>query len=105
MNNLLYKILEKTGLIREPVVRQLKLKDTYLVKLDNFGFHLATRTHLYGVKEDLTDIVNSSEPVYLEYSGDVKLIAKQYKDYFNDFQTFKAFKETYNLIKKDLEKK
>ncbi|MCX6750655.1 MAG: hypothetical protein NTZ83_04315 [Candidatus Pacearchaeota archaeon] len=88
------------GLTRKPVVRQIKLEDTDLVKLDNSGFSFVRDGHVYWVKDELKDIVDGSKLVELEYNGEIRLNRKCTKY----FQTFKAFKEAYNYIKQDFVK-
>lgn len=101
---LIHKVMEKTGVIKRPVVGQINLIDTDLIKLNDFGFHLAINGHLYSVKDNLKDIVDDSKPVELEYFGEIKLAIKHNPKYMKDFQSFKSFKEAYNCIKRDLER-
>lgn len=90
-----------TGLVKMPVVRQVKLKDNDLVALDDFGnFKLSKDGHLYIVKEKLSEIVKNEDCVCLKYLGETKYADKEYMKYF---RTFNQFKKDYEYIKKGLE--
>ena len=82
------------------------IRDTDLVKLTEFGdFILATKDNIYRVKEGLATIVENKKPLDLKYMGSAKLTRRKVKGYFNNFQTFSAFKDTYNSIKQYLEER
>jgi hypothetical protein len=97
----LAKLMVKVGLLRMPVVRQVTLKDSDLVRLDGIGnFYLVRDGHFYRVTEKFSDIVKKSEPVCLKYVAESRKIDKKY---INSFKSFEKFKEDYDYIKKGME--
>jgi len=103
MGKNLVKLMVKTGLLRMPVVRQVTLRDSDLVELDELGnFNLSKDGHLYRVKEKLSNIVEKSEPVCLKYLGETRETIRMNKKYMDNFKPFEKFKKDYDYIKKGM---